>query len=188
LPVRPGGVRLITDASGTATERANYRPFGEQFPGLSQSRGYIGEKFDTETVLQYIHARWCHPSIARFLSPDDWDPVQPRVGINRHTKADNDSGNKSDPNGHTFDNAELVMGGAMGGVICFAEDGDPFSIMPSAKRHPLWSLSARPKGLFPSGKRATKSPHPSPRSPSAAASKQSCPRSKRPSSSTPDSD
>jgi hypothetical protein len=39
-------VRLITDASGVELQRAQYRPFGQQVPGLSQSKGWIGESFD----------------------------------------------------------------------------------------------------------------------------------------------
>jgi hypothetical protein len=46
-------VRLITNAAGAQAERANYLPFGQQFPALTQSKGYIGEKFDPETGLQY---------------------------------------------------------------------------------------------------------------------------------------
>ena len=41
-----GSIRLITDATGALQQRANYTPFGSQFPGLTQSVGYIGEKFD----------------------------------------------------------------------------------------------------------------------------------------------
>jgi RHS repeat-associated protein len=93
-------VRLITNASGLENERANYRPFGGQFPGLSQSKGYIGEKFDAETGLQYLHARWYDPALARFLTPDDWNPVIPGVGTNRYAYSFNDPINSSDASGH----------------------------------------------------------------------------------------
>ena len=57
-------IRLITDAAGSVAERANYLPFGDQFPGLSQSKGYIGEKHDPETGLLYLNARYYDPTIA----------------------------------------------------------------------------------------------------------------------------
>ena len=40
---------------------------------------------------------------ARFISPDDWDPTKPGVGINRYAYSENDPVNKSDPNGHQDD-------------------------------------------------------------------------------------
>jgi hypothetical protein len=44
---------------------------------------------------------------ARFISPDDWDPVVQGVGTNRYSYAENDPINKSDPNGH----AAVAAGG-----------------------------------------------------------------------------
>ena len=93
-------IRLITNASGAQTERANYRPFGQQFPGLSQSKGFINQKFDTETGLQYLHARYYDPVIGTFLTPDTLDPTEAGVGTNRYAYSDDDPVNKSDPNGH----------------------------------------------------------------------------------------
>ena len=34
------------------------------------------------------------------MSPDWWNPLEPRVGTNRYAYAANDPVNKSDPNGH----------------------------------------------------------------------------------------
>ena len=93
-------IRLITNATGVQAELANYTPYGSQFPGLLQSKGFIGEKFDPETGLQYLHARYYDPVLGRFLTPDDWDPNLPGVGTNRYAYAGNDPINKSDPNGH----------------------------------------------------------------------------------------
>jgi len=93
-------VRLITNAAGAQAERANYLPFGQQFPALSQSKGYIGEKFDPETGLQYLHARYYDPVLGRFLTPDTFDPTDPGVGTNRYAYCFDDPVNCSDPNGH----------------------------------------------------------------------------------------
>ncbi len=94
-------IRLRTTATtGALLEAALYRPYGGQAPGLTISRGYIGEKHDAETGLIYLNARHYDPALARFISPDDWDPTLPGVGTNRYAYADNDPINKSDPNGH----------------------------------------------------------------------------------------
>jgi hypothetical protein len=41
--------------------------------------------------------------LARFISPDWWDPDKPGVGTNRYAYSDNDPVNKSDTNGHSSD-------------------------------------------------------------------------------------
>jgi hypothetical protein len=40
--------------------------------------------------------------LARFITPDDWDPLLVGVGTNRYAYAENDPVNKSDPNGHAM--------------------------------------------------------------------------------------
>ncbi len=94
-------IRLITGSAGQQLERANYRPYGQQFPGLSQSKGWINQKFDPETGLQYLHARYYDPVIGLFLTPDTLDPTEAGVGTNRYAYSDGDPINKSDPNGHS---------------------------------------------------------------------------------------
>ena len=94
-------VRLITGSAGVAVSRAGYAPYGDQSPSLPQSKGWIGEKFDPETGLQYLNARYYDPLLARFITPDDWDPLLPGVGTNRYAYAGNDPVNKSDANGHS---------------------------------------------------------------------------------------
>jgi RHS repeat-associated protein len=96
-------VRLITDAAGAQAERSNYLPFGQQFPALTQSKGYIGEKFDPETGLQYLHARYYDPVLGRFMTPDWFDPTSPGVGTNRYAYCFDDPVNCSDPSGHKTD-------------------------------------------------------------------------------------
>jgi RHS repeat-associated protein len=67
---------------------------------LSTPKGYINERFDPETGLQYLHARYYDPQLGRFLSPDTWDPTLPGVDINRYAYSLNDPINLSDPLGH----------------------------------------------------------------------------------------
>jgi RHS repeat-associated protein len=67
---------------------------------LATPKGYINERFDPETGLQYLHARYYDPLLGRFLSPDTWDPTLPGVDINRYAYSHNDPINLSDPYGH----------------------------------------------------------------------------------------
>ncbi|TPM32938.1 RHS repeat protein [Mesorhizobium sp. B2-3-4] len=102
-------VRLVTDASGNTVEATNYATYGEQLnSGFQTQKSYIGERFDAETGLLYLNARYMDPVLGRFISPDDWDPTKEGVGTNRYAYAQNDPVNRSDPNGH---NAATTIGG-----------------------------------------------------------------------------
>jgi RHS repeat-associated protein len=70
-------------------------------------KAYIGERYDPETGLQYLHARYYDPNLGRFLSSDTWDPTIPGVDINRYAYSMNDPINGSDPGGHV-----------LGGCVC----------------------------------------------------------------------
>jgi len=84
-------------------EGTTYATYGEQLnTGFQTLKGYIGERFDAETGLLYLNARYMDPVLGRFISPDDWDPTKEGVGTNRYAYANNDPVNKSDPNGHIF--------------------------------------------------------------------------------------
>ena len=89
---------------GAAAKRADYGPFGQPLTSNGSmpmpGRGYINERYDPETGLQYLHARYYDPLLARFISPDTWDPDIPGVDINRYAYALNDPINGSDANGH----------------------------------------------------------------------------------------
>jgi RHS repeat-associated protein len=84
--------------------RADYGPFGQPLTSNGsvplQGKGYINERFDPETGLQYLNARYHDPLLGRFLTPDTWDPDIPGVDINRYAYAGNDPVNMSDPSGH----------------------------------------------------------------------------------------
>jgi RHS repeat-associated protein len=67
---------------------------------ITGGRGYINERFDPETGLQYLHARYMDPGLGRFITPDTWDPILSGVDINRYAYANNDPVNLSDANGH----------------------------------------------------------------------------------------
>jgi RHS repeat-associated protein len=99
-----GSIRVTTRYAPLTTRSSNYGPFGSPLTTngstLPTGKGYINERFDPETGLQYLHARYYDPSLGRFLSPDSWNPELPGVDINRYAYAGNDPVNASDPNGH----------------------------------------------------------------------------------------
>jgi RHS repeat-associated protein len=153
--------RLTIPQSAAALQSHAYGPYGN--PRITNAatvptgRGYINERFDAETGLQYLHARYYDPELGRFLTPDTWDPWKQGVDINRYTYALNDPVNLSDPNGHYADEngtyitvatgtvvtagacvgsgACIVAGGAVifGGVVVAILPGGP---MDPAKKNP----------------------------------------------------
>ncbi|TIW59315.1 MAG: RHS repeat-associated core domain-containing protein, partial [Mesorhizobium sp.] len=71
-------------------EGTTYATYGESLnTGFQTQKGYIGERFDPETGLLYLNARYMDPVLGRFISPDDWDPTLPGVGTNRYAYAQN---------------------------------------------------------------------------------------------------
>jgi RHS repeat-associated protein len=99
-------------AGGQATSRHDYGPFGNPLTSngstVLNGKAYINERFDAETGLQYLHARYYDPLRGQFLSPDTWDPILAGVDFNRYAYAGNDPINFSDPSGHV---APVVVAG-----------------------------------------------------------------------------
>jgi RHS repeat-associated protein len=103
-----GSLILVADSGGNRQEAARYEPYGTPIKsiyvtGHSETRGYIGERFDAGTGLMYLNARYFDPELPLFLSPDTFDPLLPGVGTNRYSYAQNDPVNKADPGGHKAD-------------------------------------------------------------------------------------
>jgi RHS repeat-associated protein len=109
-------VRLITKMDGTVQESSRYAAYGEPKTVSSLSKGYIGERVDPETGLNYLNARYFDAALGRFISPDDWDPTLAGVGTNRYAYAGNDPVNKSDAKGHCFEDACVIEGAIAYGV------------------------------------------------------------------------
>jgi RHS repeat-associated protein len=93
-----GSTRLLTDASGNVVRRYDYLPFGEEIPADGTTRtatnGYqsawdgftlkfTGQVRDTETGLDFMHARYYSPAQGRFISADPGnagaDPSDPQT-------------------------------------------------------------------------------------------------------------
>ncbi|MDQ0473500.1 RHS repeat-associated core domain-containing protein [Labrys wisconsinensis] len=113
-----GSLRIVADGSGTPATASSYTPFGLQRSDLAstatrEDKAFIGERQD-ETGLLYLNARYYDPRIARFVSPDWWDPTQGTVGTDRYGYAANDPVNVADPSGHTTDDPGKVVGDTSG--------------------------------------------------------------------------
>jgi RHS repeat-associated protein len=67
-----GNVRVVTDGAGTALERHDYMPFGEEpNPGAaSQPLRFTGKERDAETGLGYFGARYYGSQTGRFTTTD----------------------------------------------------------------------------------------------------------------------
>jgi RHS repeat-associated protein len=95
-------VWLTTDANGAVVQRAHYRPYGERLEtiaALMTSKGYIGQRNDSETGLIYLHARYYDPRLARFVTADPTDPTEQGMGLNRYAYAGNSPIVNLDPTG-----------------------------------------------------------------------------------------
>jgi len=78
-------VKLMSDAAGTVISENFYRPYGARSDvqvalGVPrESKGWIGERDDPETGLSYLNAHYYDPVLARFISPDWYNPKRPGV-------------------------------------------------------------------------------------------------------------
>jgi RHS repeat-associated protein len=93
-------------AGGQASTKHDYGPFGQPLTSNGSSilnaKAYINQRYDTETGLEYLNARYYDSNLARFLNPDTFDPSQAGVGTNRYAYSGNDPINGSDPSGHLY--------------------------------------------------------------------------------------
>ena len=101
-----GSVRAVTDEAGLARERTAFRPYGEEVAALQplslpETKGFIGERFDDTSGLQYLNARYYDPKLGMFVQPDWWEVTKEGVGTNRYSYSFGDPVNGRDPTGHT---------------------------------------------------------------------------------------
>lgn len=107
-------------AGGQAASKHDYGPFGQPLTSngsvVLNAKGYIDQRYDAETGLEYLNARYYDSHLARFLNPDTFDPTQAGVGTNRYAYAGNDPVNGSDPSGHQAAGVDYNGGGMNAGV------------------------------------------------------------------------
>jgi RHS repeat-associated protein len=113
---RLGSVQAITDAIGSEVQHRTYRPYGDKSGDTTshaESRGYIGERQDTDTGLTYLHARYYDPALGIFLSPD---PIG--AGGNAFAYSGGDPINATDPAGLCHDGYYIIR---------YDEQGQPYT-------------------------------------------------------------
>jgi RHS repeat-associated protein len=109
LTLRHGGTTSLHAYSPygqPSTSNCNILAGGTNAP-IAGGKGYINERYDPETGLQYLHARYHDPILGRFLTPDTSDVMQQGVDINRYAYAGDDPVNMSDPNGHQSNMSDM---------------------------------------------------------------------------------
>ena len=93
-------------SGGQAATKHDYGPFGQPLTSngslVLNAKGYINQRYDAETGLEYLNARYYDSNLGRFLNPDTFDPTQAGVGTNRYAYSGNDPVNGSDPSGHSY--------------------------------------------------------------------------------------
>ncbi|NJL09102.1 MAG: RHS repeat-associated core domain-containing protein [Methylacidiphilales bacterium] len=98
-----GSVRHLSDASGQLLATMDYTPFGVRtsVSGSAAVLGFTGEPSDPSGDLLYLRARFYHPALGRFLTPDSLipDPTNGQAW-NRYAYVYNDPQNWVDPSGH----------------------------------------------------------------------------------------
>ncbi|WP_419555520.1 RHS repeat domain-containing protein [Pseudaestuariivita rosea] len=81
-----GCLRLITQQNGTAAKSSIYKPFGEVidftlYPTFTdETKGFICERYDADSGLQYRNARYYDTQLALFIQPDWFEVMQKGVG------------------------------------------------------------------------------------------------------------
>lgn len=96
----------ITVAIFDAGSSKGYTPFGlestTQLDAINhfESESFIGERYDPETGLMYLNARYYDPTLGLFIQPDWWEVTKAGVGTNRYAYSANDPVNAKDPSGN----------------------------------------------------------------------------------------
>jgi RHS repeat-associated protein len=130
---------VVTDASGAEVSRMVYLPFGELSQANSSGNDkvtskFTGQEWDAETGLYYYGARYYHPAIGRFLSPDSIVPsATDAQAFNRYAYARDNPITYVDPTGHSF---WSFIGGIFNSIF-----GAIFSVLAVIARAVTWAVN-----------------------------------------------
>ena len=97
-----GSLRSLTNAQGQVLAIQQYSPFGsvEAPTGAAGPWGFTGAPQDAASGLTYLRARYYHPTLGRFLTPDALVPDSINgQAWNGYAYVYNDVANLVDPNG-----------------------------------------------------------------------------------------
>jgi RHS repeat-associated protein len=101
-----GSVRLLTDSAGAVTDTYTYDAFGTLTARTGATPNeylYAGERFDPETGLYHLRARYMRPETGRFWSMDSFEgAAADPPSLHKYMYAGADPVNNVDPSGHFF--------------------------------------------------------------------------------------
>jgi RHS repeat-associated protein len=109
-----GSVRFLTDPSGAVTDTYTYDAFGTLTSvtgGTPNEYLYAGERYDAETGMYYLRARYMQPATGRFWTQDTYEgsPFDPQ-SLHKYIYTNNSPVNGADPSGHFFDDLVVDVG------------------------------------------------------------------------------
>jgi RHS repeat-associated protein len=93
---KTGSIIATTNSAGAVTNRYRYSPWGEASSLSGTTFGFQGQRYDSETGLCYMKARYYDPRTGRFLQPD---PMGYSAGLNLYLFANNNPLDLTDPLG-----------------------------------------------------------------------------------------
>jgi len=112
-------VALTQAGTSGAAETFAYGEFGAPAGGTGTSYLFAGYRYDAETGLYYVRARYYSPQLGRFLQTD---PIGTMGGRNLYAYASNDPLSRTDPNGtrdHPWSEAGMFRNPFVPGTLAF---------------------------------------------------------------------
>ena len=106
-PDHLGGLAVVTDAAGQVVDSLRYDPYGKVLErtgaGVAIPLGFTGGTPEPASGLLYLSARYYHPDLGRFVSPDSiiQDVLHP-IAWSPYVYCRDNPVSYIDPSGHSF--------------------------------------------------------------------------------------
>ena len=128
-----GSVRALLDGSGFVTDSYDYDAFGNLIHRTGQTPNaylYGSERFDSETGLYHLRARYMQPNTGRFVTADRFEGSRTLpVSLHKYLYAANDPVNRNDPSGYFFSVAEAQTAISIRNTLATAQSDFLFKVM-----------------------------------------------------------
>jgi RHS repeat-associated protein len=115
-----GSTRILTNATGTVTDRYSYDAYGVKLShaGTStESHLFAGEQRDSATGLDYLRARYYDADLGRFISKDPFSGfITDPMSLHDYQYAHANPINNTDPTGY-FTLSEFASSAAIAGIL-----------------------------------------------------------------------